>query len=121
MNDPRAALLVLTDIDAEYENDFNHWYDDEHVPERVAVPGVRAAHRFVRADIPAPSAPTGPTQLILPPKYLVIYDLDHSDVVRGDAWMSLSGVVTPLWERVTPHMRNTIRGGYEHLRSFRHE
>lgn len=33
MNDARAALLVLTDIGAERENDFHHRYADERAPD----------------------------------------------------------------------------------------
>ena len=32
-------LLVATNVDPVYEDDFNHWYDQEHVNERVAIPG----------------------------------------------------------------------------------
>jgi hypothetical protein len=121
-NEPRAALVVLTDVDAGYLDEFNRWYDEEHIPERMAVSGVRAARRFVRVDIPVPpSGAAGRPQLIVPPKYLTVYDLDDAGVVRGDAWMSLGRRGSPLSERVGPHMRNTLRGGYEQLRAFTHE
>ena len=114
---PRATLIVLTDIDDEHESDFNRWYDQEHIPRRAALPGVRAACRFVRADAPVPPSSSGSPQLLTSPKYMVAYGLDDSSVGSGEAWMGLNGNVTSWFERITPHMRNTTRGGYQHLRS----
>jgi hypothetical protein len=63
---PRATLIVLTDID-EHESDFNRWYDEEHSPRRAALPGVKVAYRFVRADAPVPPSSSGSPQLLTPP------------------------------------------------------
>ena len=35
----KGLLLVMMDIDPEYEGEFNRWYNEEHVPERLSVPG----------------------------------------------------------------------------------
>ena len=34
-----GMLLVSTNVDPAHEDDFNRWYDQEHVNERVAIPG----------------------------------------------------------------------------------
>jgi hypothetical protein len=39
-------LLVLMQPPENIEEEFNAWYDSEHVPERLAVPGVLTAIRF---------------------------------------------------------------------------
>ena len=41
-----AELLVWTDIDPQYEGDFNQWYDREHMQERVAIDGFQWARRY---------------------------------------------------------------------------
>lgn len=47
------VLLVLTNAPHELsEEGFNRWYDHEHVPERVAIPGVWWAARYVFASGP---------------------------------------------------------------------
>jgi len=35
----QGMLLVCTNVDPAHEDDFNRWYDREHVNERVAIPG----------------------------------------------------------------------------------
>ena len=34
------------------EDEFNRWYDEEHIPEKRATPGFRSARRYVSHDIP---------------------------------------------------------------------
>ncbi len=59
----KGLLLVLIDIDPEYEEEFNRWYTEEHFPpERVRCPGFLTARRFVSVEGE--------------PKYLALYDLD---------------------------------------------
>ena len=41
-----AELFVWTDVDSTYEDDFNEWYDREHMEERVAIEGFRWARRY---------------------------------------------------------------------------
>ena len=35
-----GLLMVYCDVAAEHEEEFNHWYNEEHIPERLAIPGV---------------------------------------------------------------------------------
>ena len=39
--------MVQMDIPAEHEAEFNRVYDEQHVPDLLSVPGVRAARRYV--------------------------------------------------------------------------
>ncbi len=41
-----AQLFVWTDIDPAHEGDFNLWYDQEHMEERVAIEGFSWARRY---------------------------------------------------------------------------
>lgn len=43
---PRGMLAIWTDVEPSHEDDFNRWYDREHMQERVAIPGFRYARRF---------------------------------------------------------------------------
>lgn len=82
---PRAALLVMMQAAPEFEEEFNAWYDTEHVPERLAVPGIRSAHRFV--------AETGW------PRYLALYDLDDVAVLDTPEYRRVSGDRNSPWTR----------------------
>ncbi len=39
----RGIFLVYVDIDAQHAKEFNEWYNTEHLPELLAVPGILAA------------------------------------------------------------------------------
>jgi len=41
-----GLLMVWNDIDSEYEAEFNRWYDEEHVPRLLQVPGFLNAGRY---------------------------------------------------------------------------
>jgi hypothetical protein len=42
----QGMLFVWTDVDSTHEDDFNRWYDTEHVKERVAIPGFVSGARY---------------------------------------------------------------------------
>lgn len=82
-------LLVLMQPPANIEEEFNAWYDTEHVPERLAVPGVLTAVRF--------SSVTAAT-----PTYLAMYDLKTEQVLDSEAYNRVSGDNSSPWtKRVT--------------------
>jgi hypothetical protein len=51
-----AILQVLMACDAGYEDAFHAWYNEEHLPALVAVPGVLHARRFIN-DSALPDLP----------------------------------------------------------------
>ena len=88
-------LLVLMQPPANLEEEFNAWYDTEHVPERLAVPGVLTAIRFssVTATIPT---------------YLAIYDLESERVLDSEAYLRVAGDNSSPWtKRVTTTFQGT--------------
>ena len=42
-----GLLMVWTDIDAEFEAEFNRWYDEEHIARLLEVPGFLSAGRYM--------------------------------------------------------------------------
>lgn len=94
-----AILIVWTDIPAEIEDDFNSWYDREHLPDRVGrLPGFLRGRRYVN------SVPAGA------PKYLTYYDLSGAEVMQSDAHKVLRKE-RPLRDRIfVPQFRNTLKG-----------
>src|SRR5262249_5258663 len=68
----RGIFLVYVDIDAEHDKEFNDWYNTEHLPELLSVPGILAAARY--------QAVTGG------PKYLAFYELDNVAVMHTPAF-----------------------------------
>jgi hypothetical protein len=82
----KGFLLVLMQPPENIEEEFNAWYDSEHVPERLSVPGVLTAIRFSSI-----SAAT--------PKYLAMYDLESESVLESDAYRRVAGDNSSPWTR----------------------
>jgi hypothetical protein len=86
---PKGFLLVLMQPPQAIEEEFNAWYDTEHIPERLAVPGVETAVRFCSTTSAAP-------------KYLAMYDLAAESVLDSDAYKKVAGDNSSPWtKRVT--------------------
>lgn len=78
-----AIFLVYTDlIDEKYDEEFNAWYNTQHLPQLLALPGVLDAARYVAVK-------GGP-------KYLAAYELESVDAVLGPAWEHRP---IPPWDR----------------------
>ena len=41
-----TILVVTMDVDPEDEAEFNKWYNEQHLPERMEIPGYVSARRF---------------------------------------------------------------------------
>jgi hypothetical protein len=65
-----TLYLAVANPVAGREAEFNEWYDNVHIPDLLAVPGVRSAQRFELAD--AEVNTITPSQH----RYLVVYELD---------------------------------------------
>jgi len=86
MNERKALLLVTMEPRlAAFEEEFNDWYDTEHVPQRLAVPGIENGRRFVN--------------LSGSPRYAALYDLCSVRVLESDAYRAISGEHSTPWSR----------------------
>jgi hypothetical protein len=71
-------FLVFTNAQEGKDEAFNTWYENEHVPDVLDVPGVVAAQRYDLAEMTIPEGDDLPAQLPPPThRYLVIYELDR--------------------------------------------
>ena len=95
MADKRGTglLMVWADVPAEMEEEFNRWYDEEHIAELLDIPGVLSAARYV--------AVRGG------PKYLACYELENSQVVGGQAWQRHRENPTEWSKRMSPRVIGT--------------
>jgi hypothetical protein len=82
----RGLLLTITEPPPAMEEEFNAWYDEEHLAERLAIPGFRSAQRWV-AGVP----PGGG-------KYLATYELDSPAVLSSAPYLRRFENPTP-WSR----------------------
>ena len=75
--DMRGLLLAMMEPPPAMEEEFQDWYDTEHFPERANCEGFLTAGRFVCIDGW--------------PRYLALYDLADTDVLRGPAYARIAG------------------------------
>jgi hypothetical protein len=86
--------IVHTDIPADVVADYNAWYDEEHLPRLVGVPGVERARRYVADGEQSP-------------RYLTAYDLSIKDAFASPEGLHARKTV---WtERMRSMFRNTRR------------
>lgn len=96
---PKGLLLMMTDIDPANEEDFNRWYEEEHLAERMAIPGFVNARRFQAIE-------GGP-------KYLALYDLESPEVLQSAPYRHIVGPGKSPWTgRLEPQFRNFRRNVY---------
>lgn len=69
-----AVLLMMIDVKPEDESEFNRWYDEEHIPELMALPGFLSAERF---EVEGEGA-----------KYLAIYELANTAALESPQYLA---------------------------------
>jgi hypothetical protein len=91
----KGILLAMMEPPAAIEEEFNDWYDTEHVPERAAIRGFESALRFVCIDGW--------------PRYLAVYDLAYPGVLDEEEYGRVSGRNFSAWTR---RLQGKVRGQY---------
>jgi len=71
----RGIFMVYVDIDPQHVQEFNKWYNEEHLPELLSVPGILSAARY--------EAVKGG------PQYLACYELESVAVMQTPAFTNL--------------------------------
>lgn len=96
----KGLLMIFVDIGSEHEDEFNRWYNDEHIPGRLAIPGVLNAARY--------------TAVRGGPKYLTCYELTDARIWYSDHWQNLLNNPTEWSQRMASRVIriNYIRNLY---------
>ncbi len=96
MTKAMGVMAAGFNYSAAAEDEFNDWYDTEHIPERLRVPGFINAERWIGADNPQIA--------------FAIYDLDTIDVLHSAPYLAFSGVnYSPWTKRVEYQMQKLGR------------
>ena len=83
-----GLLMVWCDVPADKEAEFNRWYNEEHLAERLAIPGFLSGARY--------EAVKGG------PKHLAVYELESPAVLESDAYKKVATNPTPWTQRTGP-------------------
>jgi hypothetical protein len=104
----RAYLLVANDVTPDAETDFNRWYENQHLAERLGVPGFLNARRYL-----AQSASL---------RYVAFYETEGVETFTSAAYRARLAGPTDWTQRVMPSFRNmhrtVMRAEYRLLRGM---
>lgn len=90
----KGILIAAMDFSACPEDEFHDWYDLEHVPERLRVPGFLNAERWIDTANPKISVAT--------------YDLDTVAVLRSPPYLAIAGANSSPWTKRTQRFRKSL-------------
>lgn len=90
-----GVLAIWNGIEPGHDAEFLRWHVNEHIPERLSVPGFRRARRYVahRAD----------------PAYFNFYEVDAPSVLTSGSYLARLNDPTPRTQATVPHFRQTSR------------
>ncbi len=92
----KGLLFASFDYSRAYEDEFNDWYDLEHVPERQRVPGFLNAERWIGDENPKIAVAT--------------YDLESRSVLHSAPYQAIGGANSSVWtKRVTAMCERIMR------------
>jgi hypothetical protein len=92
-----GLLAVWMDMPAELEDDFNHWYNEEHLTDRMAFPGFLRVRRYV--------------SVAGAPKYVALYDLADG-AMTSEPYLKARANPTRWTQRVMAGLTTNIRNEY---------
>jgi hypothetical protein len=90
----KGILIAAMDFTNSREDEFHDWYDLEHVPERLRIPGFINAERWISVENPKIS--------------LATYDLDSVDVLHGAAYNAIGRENSSPWTKRTQKFRKSL-------------
>ncbi len=98
----KGLLFMAFDFSTAHADEFHDWYDLEHVPERLRVPGFINAERWIDSDNPQ--------------VHVATYDLDSPEILRSAPYMKVAGDNQSVWtKRVTAMCGRIMRFEGEQL------
>ena len=74
-----GLLMVWCEVPVDIEDEFNRWYNEEHIEERLSIPGILSAARY--------------EAVVSGPKHLAVYELESSAIMESDEY--LRGALQP--------------------------
>ena len=97
-------MVVMMDVEPEHEEEFNRWYDEEHLVERLEIPGYVSARRFKLEE--------GRGGVL---KYLCIWEMDDSSCLESDEYKAQRLRPSELRDRVNTYITQRSRGVYKQI------
>lgn len=110
VNGAKTLLVVLSDIADELVPDYLTWYDEEHIPQRLAVPGFVRASRYEAGPPVFSAGLVQPEQP--PPRHLAIYEMTSGAVLASEPYRQLIANPTDWTRRIRSTFDLRLRASY---------
>jgi len=91
----RDILAVWNDVDPGHEAEYHRWYWQQHLPERLSIPGFMSAYRYQAVEAS--------------PKFFTWYFVRDIEVLRSPHYLERLSNPTDWTQRVMPWFRNMTR------------
>lgn len=92
----RGAVAIWHDIAPEGREAFYGWHGQEHMPERLGIPGFLRGRRYVAVDGSSP-------------EFFNLYETDSTEVLTGPEYLARLNAPTPWTMATLPHFRGVAR------------
>jgi hypothetical protein len=90
----KGILIAAMDFSAAPEDEFHDWYDLEHIPERLRIPGFLNADRWIGSKESKVSVAT--------------YDLDNAGVLQSPPYQAIASANSSPWTKRTARFRKGL-------------
>ena len=100
---PNCLLIVTAEVDAEVEAEWSRWYDEVHLPDALACPGVLSGRRYCTVGEVSESD-RGQGQRSRAKLWTTVYELDSPAAVGTKEFNAMRG-----WAHFAPRVRSQTR------------
>ena len=100
---PNCLLIVTAEVDASVEAEWNRWYDDVHLPDALACPGVLSGRRYCTVGQVSTSE-RGQSSRAATKLYTTVYELASPQAVETKEFAAMRG-----WAQFAPNVRSQTR------------
>ena len=100
-----TVLVVTMEVDEADDEEFNKWYNEQHLPERMAIPGYVSARRFKLEGGNNNNALT----------YLCIWEMEDGSPLESEMYTDQNAHPTELYLRVNETIKARTRGLYQQV------
>ena len=91
-----GVMINWSDVAAEHRPAYYEWHSREHMVGRVGLSGFRRGRRYIAARAQR--------------DFLVMYEVSELAFLAGEEYLTKANAPSPLTQRTTPFVKNSIRG-----------
>lgn len=99
-----TIMVVMMQVDPADAAEFNRWYDEEHLRERLEIPGYISARRFQLQE--------GTAGML---NYLCIWELEDASPLSSEMYQQQRARITELHRRANAVIKARARGVYQQI------